>query len=132
MREKTLKGNDELGGLSLSFVTKKKQSKMTMSRDLSSLLSSTSEEKKLKNDDKSRGSSLSLATQEKPTSRFFSWVAEDDNESESLSSSFGFFCVFLELQKITMNGEAHHCLLQCKKKKNKDGVCSLLFFALVL
>jgi hypothetical protein len=127
VREKTLKGNDELGGLSLSFATKKKQSRMTMNRDLSSLLSSTSEEKKLKNDDKSRGSSLSLATQEKPTSRFFSLVAEDDNESESLSSSFGFFCVFLELQKITMNGEAHHCLFQCKKKKKRTGCVHCYF-----
>jgi hypothetical protein len=117
LRKKTLKGINKLGGSSLSFATLKKQSRTMTSQDPSSSLSSTSEEKKLKDDDKLGGLLLSLATQEKPTSRFFSWVAEDDNELKGSSSSFGFFCFFLELQKTTMNGEARHCFLQCKEKK---------------
>ncbi len=76
--------------------------------------------KKLKDDDELGGSLSSPITKEKPTSRFFfSWVEEDDDKPENLSlfSSFlYFFCFFLELQKTTRSGEAHHCLLQCKKK----------------
>jgi len=115
LRKKTLKRNDKPKGSSLSFAIEEKQSRMITSRDPSSLSFSTnegkkvtnndeppnlllsfiSEEKKLRDDDKLGGSSLFPATQGKPTSRFFSWVAEYDDEP---SSFFGFlFFFFLEL-----------------------------------
>jgi hypothetical protein len=100
--------------------------------DPSSLSFPTSEEKKLKHNDKPGGWSLSPTTQEKPTSRFFSWVAKDNNEPKGSPSSFGFFCFFLELQKMTMNGEGRHCFLQCKKKIKNNGARLLLSSALVL
>ncbi len=64
---------------SLSSSTSEEKKVRDNDKPLGSLSSSTSEQKTRKNDDNPGGLSLSPATQEKPTSRFFSWVAEDND-----------------------------------------------------
>jgi hypothetical protein len=112
IEEKNVEDDNELGGL-LSFSSiEEKQPRTTRSQDLGLSLSFVIEEKKLRDGNELLGLSLFFATQEKPTLRFFFWVAEDDDKLGDSSSSFGFFCFFsLELQKMTMRHEAHHCLV---------------------
>jgi hypothetical protein len=63
-----------------TIVTKEKQPRMTMSRDLSSLSSFATKKKTLRNDDKLGGSSLSFVIEEKKPRMMMS------QEPSSLSS----------------------------------------------